>query len=274
MTESAELQRSAEGPGAKRSALEILEPNSTLYISNIDWSIKKPALRRSLHALFGRHGKILDIITLRREGLRGQAWVIFADVAAATAALQAENGFTFFGRDLKAVYSREKSDRVSKLDGTYVPKDRRAKKRAKLEAAAPPPSTSAENPLALIGQVETTQQVPPPPPPPSEAVPTSSEGVPASPAASASAQPTPSAAAEAEIPSKILFAQDLPAECNEMMLAMLFRQHSGYKEVRIPRPGLAFVEFEDEPHATLALKALNGFKLTTTETLNLKYGKA
>lgn len=51
-----------------------------------------------------------------------------------------------------------------------------------------------------------------------------------------------------------------------MMLAMLFRQHVGYKEVRIPRPGLAFVEFEDEPHATLALKALNGFKLTTTDS--------
>lgn len=76
------------------------------------------------------------------------------------------------------------------------------------------------------------------------------------------------------MPSKILFAQDLPPECNEMMLAMLFRQHVGYKEVRIPRAGLAFVEFEDEPHATLALKALNGFKLTTTETLKLTYGKS
>lgn len=273
MTESIELQQdSATVSGSKRPTLEILKPNATLYISNIDWSIKKAVLRRSLHALFGRHGKILDIVTLRREGLRGQAWVIFADVAAATAALQAENGFTFFGRDLKVAYAREKSDRVSKLDGTYVPKDRRAKKRAKLEAVAPPPSASVENPSSLVGQGDPMQHVPPPPPPPSEAIPADSEAVAAPP--DASAPPILPVAAEAEIPSKILFAQDLPAECNEMMLAMLFRQHSGYKEVRIPRPGLAFVEFEDEPHATLALKALNGFKLTTTETLNLKYGKA
>lgn len=273
MTETVEPQQdSAAGSDAKRSALEIVEPNATLYISNLDWSIKKPVLRRSLHALFGRHGKILDIVTLRREGLRGQAWVIFADVAAATAALQAENSFTFFGRDLKIAYAREKSDRVSKLDGTYVPKDRRAKKRAKIETVVPPPSVSVENPGTLVGQGELVQQVVAPPPPPSEAAPAASEAVPASPAAAA--PPAPPVAAEAEIPSKILFAQNLPAECNEMMLAMLFRQHSGYKEVRIPRPGLAFVEFEDEPHATLALKALNGFKLTTTETLNLKYGKA
>ena len=55
---------------------------------------------------------------------------------------------------------------------------------------------------------------------------------------------------------------------------MLFRQYTGYKEVRVPREGLAFVEFDDEPHATLALQGLNGFKLTTNDTLNLTYGKS
>jgi len=57
------------------------------------------------------------------------------------------------------------------------------------------------------------------------------------------------------------------------MLAMLFRQYTGFKEVRIPRPGLAFIEFDDEPHATIALKSLNGLKITATDTLELKYGK-
>ena len=33
-------------------------PVSTLYCSNIDWKIKKQVLRRSLHALFSRHGKV------------------------------------------------------------------------------------------------------------------------------------------------------------------------------------------------------------------------
>ena len=75
-------------------------------------------------------------------------------------------------------------------------------------------------------------------------------------------------------PTHILFAQDLPAECNQIMLEMLFRQYTGFKEVRIPREGLAFIEFDDEPHATLALQGLNGFKLTTDDTLALSYGKS
>ncbi len=83
----------------------------------------------------------------------------------------------------------------------------------------------------------------------------------------------PSPKDEAE-PSHILFAQDLPIECNEMMLAMLFRQYAGFQEVRIPRQGLGFIEFDDEPHATLALERLNGFKLTTSDTLKLTYGKS
>jgi len=76
-----------------------------------------------------------------------------------------------------------------------------------------------------------------------------------------------------EPPSHILFAQDLPSECNEMMLGMLFRQYVGFQEVRIPRQGLAFIEFDDEPHATLALERLNGFNLTTKDILKLSYGK-
>mmetsp|Transcript_24801 Transcript_24801/g.53679 ORF Transcript_24801/g.53679 Transcript_24801/m.53679 type:complete len:261 (+) Transcript_24801:129-911(+) len=247
----------------------VLEPVSTLYISNIDWKIKKNVLRRSLHALFSRHGKIIEIVTLRKTGLRGQAWVIFEDVAAATAALAAENGFVFFDRPLKVSYAREKSDRVAKMDGSFVPKDRREKRRKREEACAAASgaspakqakvaadgtavSVAVEDPSSLVAPEAAAAAPPPPPPPPPAAAP-----------------PEPEA-----LPSKILFAQDLPPECNEMMLAMLFRQHVGYKEVRIPRAGLAFVEFEDEPHATLALKALNGFKLTTTETLKLTYGKS
>ena len=34
------------------------EPNATIYVSNIDWKIKKPILRRALHTLFSRHGKV------------------------------------------------------------------------------------------------------------------------------------------------------------------------------------------------------------------------
>jgi len=191
-----------------------------------------------------RHGKVLEIITLRRDGLRGQAWVIFEDIQAATAALQTENGFTFFGKDLKLAYANEKSDRIAKRDGTYVPKAKR-RKRQQEDTAAQAGGGGAET--AMDGTPAESGGPPAQPPPPEKPV---------------------------EQPSHILFASDLPSECNEMMLAMLFRQYSGFKEVRIPRNGLAFIEFDSEPHATLALERLNGFKLTTTDELKLNYGKA
>lgn len=174
--------------------------------------------------------------------MRGQAWIIFDDVQSATSALQAENGYTFFGRNIKVAYAKEKSDRIAKRDGSYVPQA----KRRKLKSVAPAPETTTTTTSAAVDI-------------PSEAA----------------LPPAETATPEEEnVPSHILFAQDLPLECKEMMLEILFRQYAGFKEVRIPRPGLAFIEFEGEPQATLALQGLNGFKLTTDNTLNLKYGKS
>lgn len=216
----------------------MLEPNPTLYFKNIDWKIKKPLLRRALYALCSRHGKVLEIITLRREGLQGQAWVIMEDTPAATAVLQAENGFNFFGKDLVIEYARNKSDRIARRDGSYVPKAKRAKREATAE------NEHEEPPLTTETEEQADQQEP---------------------ATNNTDADTP--------PSKYILAVDLPEDCNEMVLSMLFRQYTGYKETRMPRPGLAFVEFEDEPHATIALNGLNGFKLTQKDTLKLKYGK-
>ena len=213
----------------------VNQPNQTLYLKNIDWKVKKSLLKRALYSLFTRHGKVLEVIVLRRDGLRGQAWVVFEDVQAATAAFQAEQGFNFFGKDLVMEYAKDKSDRIAKREGTYVPKAKRQKK-------APQEGEGEE-------KTETK---------PEEESEKMSEAAPAVPSAP---------------PSKYLLAQNLPSEINELILSMLFRQYTGYKEVRMPRPGLAFVEFEDEPHATLALKALNGFKLTENDKLDLIYGK-
>ncbi len=206
----------------------MLQPNPTLYLKNIDWKVKKPLLRRALYSLFTRHGKVHEVIVLRREGLRGQAWIIFDDVQSAVAALQAEQGFTLFGKDLVIEYAKTPSDRISRRDGTYIPKAKRAKTDDKRDD---------EN------EAQTATAVP-------------------------AATPIPEAP-----PSKYLLADSLPQECNEMMLGMLFRQYAGFKEVRMPRPGLAFVEFKDEPHATLAKNGLSDFQITANDRLNLHYGK-
>lgn len=256
-------------------------PNPTLYLSNIDWSIKKALLKRSLLALFSRHGKVLEVICLRGDAgggknkpLRGQAWVIFESLSSATAALEAERAFVFFGRPLMVNYSKEVSDRIAKRDGTYgaKTKERRAAAKRKMEDAVGDegdgaklaklsgggiPSaaviTTVGDPSSLLGQHSSA----PPPPIQSDLGSAKKAG---------GIQPS-------STPSSLLLAKNLPTECNDMMLAMLFRQYSGYKEVKLVGGGMATIEFGTENEATSALKGLNGFKLTTSSTLDLSYGE-
>jgi U2 small nuclear ribonucleoprotein B'' len=218
----------------------IQEPKATLYVKNIDWKIKKGLLRRALYALFSRHGKVVEIVALRKDGLRGQAFVVMDSAQAATAALQAEQGFTFFGKDLVIDYAKEASDRIARRDGTYVPKAKRQKK------SADPSETDPSDPAPSQGAQEEQ------PAPPNEEEESESSGAP---------------------PSRYLLADGLPSECNNLMLEMLFRQYAGFKEVRMPRQGLFFIEFEDEPHATVARQGLDGFLITATQKLKLAYGK-
>lgn len=220
------------------ATVAIQQPNPTLYIRNIDWKVKKGLLKRALYTLFTRHGKVLEIVALRKDGLRGQAFVIMGDVQSATMAMQAEQGLTFFGKDLVIEYARNKSDRIAKLDGTYVP--RQARKVTPKKSADPQKVPPAETANVSEGITEDSKK---------------NTEIPSAP------------------PSKLLLAQNLPEECNEMMLGMLFQQYQGYVEVRVPRPGLAFIEFSDEPSATLALQGLQGFKLTPNDVLTLGYGK-
>ena len=244
-------------------------PNPTLYLSNIDWSIKKALLKRSLLALFSRHGKVVEVICLRGNAgggrpLRGQAWVIFESLSAATAALEAERGFIFFGRPLMVNYAKEVSDRIAKRDGTYgaKTKEKRAAKRKLEDAAGDDGGASKAAKLSNDGGGVTT----------SVSDPSTLAG------GQQSSAPPPSSRSTAEslassTPSSLLLARNLPTECNDMMLAMLFRQYAGYKEVKMIGEGDATIEFGTENEATSALKGLNGFKLTTSSTLDLTYGQ-
>lgn len=214
--------------------------------------------------------QILDIIAVRKDGLRGQAFILFEDVQAATSALKAEQGFTFFGKDLQLQYAKEKSDRIAKQDGTFTPKDR--KKRP-----VPADDTIQQDEKKIKVQSNDGDSLAVHLQDPESLV--TGTGKDAA-AAIAAADVAIAVETKAEdevaiaVPSSILFADSLPQGCNEMMLACLFRSYAGYKEVRIPREGLAFIEFDDEPHATVALQALNGFKLSAEETLKLKYGNS
>jgi len=66
-----------------------------------DRSVRRRAeLKKCLYAIFSQFGKIMDIVAMKTYRLRGQAWIVFADVAASTTALRSMQGFPFFDKPM------------------------------------------------------------------------------------------------------------------------------------------------------------------------------
>ena len=113
-------------------------------------------LRKSLYAMFSQFGKILDVVCLKTYRLRGQAWVVFADISGATNALRSMQEFPFFEKPMvsscnasessvaasclqqapsfdlglqKIQYAKTKSDAVAKLEGSFKPRDKRERQK-------------------------------------------------------------------------------------------------------------------------------------------------
>lgn len=75
-------------------------------------------------------------------------------------------------------------------------------------------------------------------------------------------------------PNKILLAQNLPTEVSQERLTAIFQSTTGFVEVRLVPGGrgIAFIEFENEVQASLALRQFDNFQLTPTQTLQLGFG--
>ncbi|CEP13511.1 hypothetical protein [Parasitella parasitica] len=96
-----------------------IDPNQTLYVTNLNGRITVEELKLSLYGLFSTYGPILDITAKKTEKMREQAFVVYDNVASATTAKRSLNGFTFFERPIKIEYAKTKSDAIAKLDGTF-----------------------------------------------------------------------------------------------------------------------------------------------------------
>jgi hypothetical protein len=117
-------------------------------------------MKRALHLCFTSFGRVLDVVCVKSSRLRGQAWVVFADVPSATNALRGMQGSQFYDRPMargprklgaaprwpvlwrrthlirclctprhvqRIAFARGKSDVVAKADGTWLPPDKRVK---------------------------------------------------------------------------------------------------------------------------------------------------
>ncbi|XP_027164115.1 U2 small nuclear ribonucleoprotein B'' [Coffea eugenioides] len=225
-----------------------IPPNQTIYIKNLNEKVKKEELKRSLYALFSQYGRILDIVALKTTKLRGQAWVVFSEVTAASNAVRQMQNFPFYDKPMRIQYAKTKSDCIARAEGTY---DKKKKQEEKAERKR---------------RVEEAQQNATPNGPRAE-----SNGGPA-----ASSRPgRPSGQEAVTDPNNILFIQNLPYETTSMMLDVLFKQYPGFREVRMieAKPGIAFVEFEDDIQSSVAMQALQGFKITPQNPMAISYAK-
>lgn len=57
-------------------------------------------LKRSLYALFSQFGQIVDIVAMKTMKMRGQAFVVFKELTAATNALRQLQGFPFYNKPM------------------------------------------------------------------------------------------------------------------------------------------------------------------------------
>ncbi|XP_073023512.1 U2 small nuclear ribonucleoprotein B'' 2-like isoform X1 [Primulina eburnea] len=232
-----------------------IPPNQTIYIKNINEKVKKEELKRSLYALFSQYGRILDIVALKTAKLQGQAWVVFSEVAAASNALRQMQNFPFYDKPIVSIkhtpriqYAKTKSDCIAKAEGTYDKKKKQEEKAERKRRVEEVHQTANANGLR-----------------------SDSNGG----AAVASREGKPVTQEAAMEPNHILFIQNLPYETNIMMLELLFKQYPGFREVRMveAKPGIAFVEFDDDSQSSVAMQDLQGFKITAQNPMAITFAK-
>eukprot|EP01114_Cavostelium_apophysatum_P004493 TRINITY_DN1475_c0_g1_i1.p1 TRINITY_DN1475_c0_g1~~TRINITY_DN1475_c0_g1_i1.p1 ORF type:complete len:261 (-),score=85.00 TRINITY_DN1475_c0_g1_i1:231-1013(-) len=243
--------------GAQETEMEDdsqqIKPNQTIYINNLNERIKKEELRKSLYAMFSQFGIVLDVVALKTLTTRGQAFVAFKDVPAATNAMRAMQNFPFYDKPMRIQYAKKQSDIISKLSGTYVEKERRSRAE-KRKAEEQIMAERREKKFAESGGVGRSKK-------------SRSEGV--------SSSREPNLNPKVMPPNKILFVENLPDGVTEQMIHQLFQAYPGFKEVRmIPgKSGIAFVEFETEVEAGVAMNGLQHFKITPTNLMVISYAK-
>ncbi|KAJ1826481.1 hypothetical protein LPJ70_007740, partial [Coemansia sp. RSA 2708] len=244
----------------------------TIYIRNLNDKIPKDVLKQALYGLCIAYGQVLDIVALKTMKMRGQAFIVFGDITAATAALRQLNGRKIFTRPMQIEYALSKSTLVAQNDGTYrfdqphqhmsakqrkqqlgIIGDAREKRRqsnADDEHAAKRRTTEAQD---RIAEESSDDDIGP----------------------AAPRKQSPSKTGTAERPSSTLFVTNLPDTVSVDMLTGLFRQYAGFREVReIPGKGdMVFVDYTSAESAAAARDVLDGFKLSAKQAMKVAFSR-
>ncbi|KAI0353474.1 RNA-binding domain-containing protein [Trametes cingulata] len=275
------------------------QPNETLYIKNLNDKVRKEELRAQLYALFTTYGRILDVVALKGPKMKGQAFVVFTDLAGATAALRGCEGMIFYDKPMHIEYAKSKSyATLRKEDPNFVPPtsihaknapnaralngssaekrqrddrmddDAREVKRERTEN-----SDDEGEEMEIEDDEEGAKQAAP------------ANGAPVACLHSACVVltflNTGQVPAAVQQPSARLMCLNLPQEVTDDVLAVLFQQYQGFHSVQVvpsPTPNeagqrvkMAYVMYDSPDLASVAKEALDGFTLKRGWVMSVSY---
>lgn len=107
-------------------------PCETLYCRGLDDRIHPRDIIANLYDLFIPFGDVAHIHAERSKKLRGQAFVSFRDITAASAALQKLQGAILLGRSISIQYAYSKSNIIAAAENVSASKRRKAQDNAML----------------------------------------------------------------------------------------------------------------------------------------------
>ncbi|EIN10918.1 RNA-binding domain-containing protein [Punctularia strigosozonata HHB-11173 SS5] len=246
----------------------MAQPNTTLYVNNLNDKVNKEELRAQLYALFTTYGKVIDVIASKTPKMRGQAFLVFSELAGATSALRACEGMVFYDKPLRIQYAKTKSyATLKKEDPNFVPPN---------PAHAPQGVFSASEKRGREDDSENIRPVK------KEKQDDGSDDEEMEIEDDDDAPPKQQHQQQSEVqPSARLMASNLPQEVTEDMLSVLFQQYQGFLSVQVSPTAtpdatgqaikMAYVVFESPQLAMVAKDALHGFNLKKNWPMTVVY---
>ncbi|KAJ6119716.1 U1 small nuclear ribonucleoprotein [Penicillium sp. IBT 18751x] len=226
-------------------------PNSTVYVKNLEERIKVEQLKVALEEIFSEFGNVLEIVAKTNLKAKGQAFIVFDSVDAATRAIDEVNGFELFDKPMVLDYAKTRSDATVLREGGSEELEAHKRKRlAEKERQQAHDALEAQKKLKrpAAAPIDTTRPA------------KTTKGAGLKPTSGATTAVIPD---EYLPPNKILFLRDLPDDASQEGLAAVFGRFEGFQEVRmVPgRKGIAFVEYETESGAISAKEATAGMPM-------------
>ncbi|KAF8326396.1 uncharacterized protein EI90DRAFT_3070792 [Cantharellus anzutake] len=227
------------------------DASETLYISNLNESIKLSVMKQVLHGLFKNYGEVLDVVLHKNLRMRGQAFISFGDVETAALARKEVQGFPLYQKPMQLAFARTRSDAVIKK---LTPDDFEGHKRTRLEHKR---KQRWNNPHKRKARAKHNAG--------------QAEGL----AAPAPKRPAVQMPDEYLPPNKILFLQNLPETTTQKQLVELFAQYPNLLEVRMvpTKKDIAFVEYTDEKSSSVAKDALHNYRLDEEHKIKITFAR-